>query len=152
MKKSDLKELIKEEIKKKFSLYELFGLSKKEKEQKYIKEKLEQAKKEIDNYNFNRIFKQPSDNKNSLIVQNLIDAALEDASHSLPTVKLLIPDLFKNTGAFTTVADLNGKSINGIIPDNFWFLAKGQRLSKDEEAKEKMKQELENFTKTKYSL
>jgi len=158
MKKSELKQLIKEEIQKKFSLYELFGLSKKEKEQKYIKEKLEQAKKEIDNYNFDRIFKQPSDNKNNQALQNLVDIILKDAGYSLQTVKLLMPDLFKRrtddaTGAMAAIFDYNGKSINGIVPSNFWFLVSGgQQLFKGEKAKERMKQELENFIKEKYSL
>jgi len=148
MKKSELKQIIKEEIS------EIFGFSKKEKEQKYIKEKLELAKKEISNYNFERIFKQPSENKNNKELQMLVDIVLKDASYSLQTVKLLMPDLFERregTGAMAAVFNYKGEYINGIVPSNFWFLVQGgQELMKDVDAKKRMEQELENFIKDKY--
>ena len=134
---------------KQHQIGEVFGFSKKEKEQKYIKEKLEQAKKEIDNYNFDRIFKQPSDNKNNQLLQNLVDIVLKDAGYSLQTVKLLMPHLFKReegTGAMAAIFDYKGKYLNGIVPSNFWFLVGGgQEVMKDEKAKERMKQELEMY-------
>jgi hypothetical protein len=82
----------------------------------------------------------------------------KEDGYSLQTVKLLMPDLFKRrtddaTGATAAIFDYNGKSINGIVPSNFWFLVSGgQQLFKGEKAKERMKQELENFIKEKYSL
>ena len=128
---------------------EIFGFSKKEKEQNYIKQKLKQAEKEIDNYNFDRIFKQPADNKNNQELQSLVDIVLKDAGYSLQTVKLLMPQLFKrddNGGAMAATYDYNGKYLNGIVPSNFWFLVGGgQQVLKGEKAKERMKQELEMF-------
>jgi len=148
MKKSELKQIIKEEID------EIFGFSKKEKEQKYIKEKLELAKKEIDKYNFDRIFKQPSSNKNNRELQELVNIVLKDASYSLQTVKLLMPDLFERqegTGAMAAIYEYNGKFLNGIVPSNFWFLVSGgQELIRGDAAKTRMKQELEDFIKKKY--
>ena len=147
MKKSELQQIIREEIN------EIFGFSKKEKEQKYIKQKLELAKKEIDNYNFDRIFKQPSSNKNNRDLQELVDIVLKDASSSLQTVKSLMPDLFKRqegTGAMAAIYEYKGKFLNGIVPSNFWFLVGGgQELIRGDAAKTRMKQELENFIKGK---
>jgi len=130
-------------------LNEIFGFSKKEREEKYYKEKLEQAKKEISNYNFGRIFRETSENSNNEDLRNLVDIALADASYSLPTVKLLMPDLFVRKGGGTNAMSANynykGEYINGIVPSNFYFLVQDQELMQDFDAKKRMEQELENF-------
>jgi len=131
-------------------LNEIFGFSKKEKEEKYYKENLEQAKKEISNYNFRRIFKETSGNSSNENLRDLVDIALADASYFLPTVKLLMPDLFVRKGGGTNAGYANYKGEDGIVPVNFYFLVQDQELMQDVDAKKRMEQELENFVIIKY--
>jgi hypothetical protein len=135
-------------------LREIFGLSKKEKEEKYLKDMIERAKKEVDNYNFNRLFKE-TDTKNSDVLRRLVDIALNDAKMSLQTLNLLMPQLFTRKGSDTGAmsATLNYSQakhgqLYGIVPANFWFLIGGGNTMLDKEkSKERVKFEIDDFFK-----
>jgi hypothetical protein len=147
MKKSELRQVIKEEIN------ELFGLSKKEKDQKALKNKIEQAKKEIDKFNFNSLFKEPAIKSSGQDIQKLVGIALNNAKNELKTVNELIPSLFiekdgSKVGAATAFfifpSSKEGK-LKGVIPSTFWFLLDNYTLVQNEEAKKRMNKKIEEL-------
>lgn len=122
------------------NVYEIFGFSKKEKELKYYTEKLKIAENEINNYNFQRLFKEPATTTNDKVlattdshIKKLIRIVIQDAKFALPTVNLLWPELFdENQSAMSSILDYKGKHLNGIIPSKFWFISNNMLMSEDE--------------------
>jgi hypothetical protein len=153
MKKSELKQIIKEEIN------EVFGWSKKEKEERAFKEKLEKAEKEIDSYNPNRLFVEPAINSDNNKLNQLIKERLYRAKIELPTVYELMPSLFDGDNeekigaltAFYKYPPAKGGRIKGIIPSSFWFILNQYTILPREKANEKMKNQLRIFVDRKYN-
>jgi hypothetical protein len=153
MKKSELKQIIKEEIN------ELFGLSKKEKEEKEFKGKLEKAEKEIDNFNPSRLFREPAANSSNSDLFDLIRYPLAQAKKDFPTVYELLPFLFGEgngekispSTALLRYPSAKDGYLKGVIPSSFWFVLDQYTIMPTEKARERMKEEFRKLIDRKYN-
>jgi len=89
-----------------------------------IRELGKKAEREIEKYNFARLFAQPAENnKSNIEMKKLMEFRLNDCSESIPSLKLLIPDMFVITGATGATDaryDAGSGEIKGIIPSTFY--------------------------------
>jgi hypothetical protein len=100
-------------------LTEIFGWSKKEKEEKALIEKVEQAKKEIDKLDVSYLWKQPGSNPTNAEYKKLINIIVYNLKSELPTFIKLYPsilDRMSETGTNATSAryDYKGEILQGI--------------------------------------
>lgn len=127
---------------------ELFGFSKKEKEEKELKKKKDKAKEEIKKYDFSNLFKQPKKDSSNEELKNLARISLNNAKSEMPTLYELLPELFEGSGVISCkypkkgpvydqpVVYKNDDYISGIIPSNFYFLKKDGELIVGKESNE----------------
>lgn len=146
MNKSDLRKIIREEIVKEF-----MGFSKQEKNIKSVENLGKKAEQEIDKYNFGRLFSglSKTDNSNSNM-KKLIEFRLKDAADYMPSLKLLIPQMFEITGATGAVDaryDLGSGLINGIIPSTFYSGLVNQYVLQPDKMKEYVKNKVQEKLK-----
>lgn len=130
---------------------EIFGFSKAERNAKALKENAAKAKSEISAYNFNNLFKEQSDDADNKKLMYLVDIALKVAKDSMPSLAMLMPDLFVRQGGTGAVsADLDWPSakygkLHGIVPANFSFLLDGGELLGKEAARDRMSAEVDRL-------
>ena len=103
MKKSELKQLIKEEILKVVSennsTNEVLGFSKREKEIKLMKQKFDKAREEVKKYNPERLAFEARAMDNGKISQEKVEKTLVDRyKQELPTMAELRPKIINNPG------------------------------------------------------
>lgn len=112
-------------------LNELFGLSKKEKIERELKEKIEKAAAEAKKYQVTRLVGQPGgenaeeSNKNMATIVNI---RIKEAMQQMPTLAELIPSWFEIKKDSTNAARVNYKGHDSIIPSNFYFITGGTRV------------------------
>lgn len=139
---SDLVNIVKRVINEQKDIQEIFGLSKKEKLEKKLKTKVNQAKEEIRKYDFSSLFKEPKENPDNEHFKKLVKIGLNNAKSEMPTLNELCPDLFEfegRTGAMSCLLKMkNDNKLRGIIPTNFSIICNRGTLMDNSEAKEKM--------------
>jgi len=106
------------------SVDEVFGWSAKEKDDKALKQKIEQAKQEVQNYNFNRVFFIPGQNANADGIKKSKEVRINGVKEELPLLAELMPELFDlNQGIVRTMMKSGNNEYEGMIPLN-WSLLK----------------------------
>ena len=105
-------------------LNELFGLSKKEKKQKELNNRIELALQEANKFNLEKLVGQlgshEDNNESNVAVKKIINYRLRDAITAMPNLSKLLPKLFENSGAYDINYIKNGNKIqNCFIPRNF---------------------------------
>ena len=125
---------------------EIFGFSKRERGLKQLKLEIEKAEREVDNYNFERLFKEPG-NRDNKTYKKLIDIVKIDLSYSLPTVKKLLPYLFTayDKGYKTGAQSAKYKDMIGIIPAGFGFALNNNQEIDNSKARKYLKYELDDL-------
>lgn len=117
---------------------ELLGLSKQErmakKQSLELKQSLEEAYSEIDNFLFKSVIAPMPNSKSYQDMINIIDGLLKQAATMLPTVAKLVPDLFD--GNKTKVGTIHqytpeGNLEPGIMPSTWLFALKDEGSSSD---------------------
>ena len=101
-------------------LEEMFGISKKEKSLKKLNEIYELAKKEINKYNFDRIFGQPSENPTNQQYRQIVNSRVQDFIEAAPNFVKLCPKFTVYADASdTNAANARYKNISGVVPAQF---------------------------------
>lgn len=143
---SQLKQVVTETIKKVLSeneLNEIFGFSQKEKDLKVLKQKILKAINEINNYNFNRLFYQSS-NDGARDIQGVL-IRKRQALEEMPTYFELMPELLDNNnrlynGRIAVMIKTNsGELIDGVIPAFFNAIYDERRIISNEIGREMAK-------------
>ena len=136
MKHSELKQLIKEEIRSVLNegLFDRFQKS---------DNKFEQAKKEIDQTDFNNFFIQPTsridDKERSMTVSQLKKRVAE----RLPTLISLFPDLISGNTLYNVSSNINGKLVYGVTLGNLGiYIANDNLIIDNDVAKTRLKKNL----------
>ena len=136
MKHSQLKQLIKEEIRSVLNegLFDRFQKS---------DNKFEQAKKEIDQTDFNNFFIQPTsridDKERSMTVSQLKKRVAE----RLPTLVSLFPDLISGNTLYNVSSNINGKLVYGVTLGNLGiYIANDNLIIDNDVAKTRLKKNL----------
>ena len=136
MKHSELKQLIKEEIRSVLNegLFDRFQKS---------DNKFEQAKKEIDQTDFNNFFIQPTsridDKERSMTVSQLKKRVAE----RLPTLVSLFPDLISGNTLYNVSSNINGKLVYGVTLGNLGiYIANDNLIIDNDVAKTRLKKNL----------
>jgi hypothetical protein len=126
-------------------LTEIFGWSKKEKEEKALIEKVEQAKKEIDKVDVSYFWKQPGSNPSNAEYKKLINIIIYNLKSELPTFVKLFPNILDNisengTNAVSARYDYNGKVLQGITLSSLSpYLLKTTYDNIDDKSKDRLK-------------
>lgn len=137
MKHSELKQIIKEEIRSVLNegLFDRFQKS---------DNKFEQAKKEIDQTDFNNFFIQPAsfridDKERSMIISQLKKRVAE----RLPTLISLFPDLVSGNTLYNLKSNINGELIYGVTLGNLGgYITNDNLIIDNDVAKTKLKKNL----------
>lgn len=109
------------------SLSEVFGWSSKEKEGKANKQKIEQAKQEIQKYPPTHLFSQPGRNASEQDKKNLMTTRINMAKMEMPILAELMPQLFDFNQSFSGANVLyHGKALYGLIPTNWYHFVRGR--------------------------
>lgn len=102
---------------------EIFGWSQKEKDAKSLEQKKEQAKQEVQNYNFNRIYFQPGVNADARNIKQSKEVRINGIKQELPLLAELMPELFDlNQGITSAIIKSGGKEHRGMLPLNWSFI------------------------------
>ena len=116
MKPSELKQLIKEEIRKvvseKQTTNEILGLSKREKEIKLMKQKFDKARKEVKNYNARRLaFEAAAVDNNKISTDRVKSIKTNTYKQELPTMAELRPEVINDPGLINGFMNIGGNLV-----------------------------------------
>jgi hypothetical protein len=100
-----------------FAINEIFGLSKKEKEAKKLKEDIKKAKSEVSAFDITLLFRE-TDNFSKEHREKLARIIFKNANSAMPTVAKLLPSMFNETSG---MIDASYKKMKGVVPSKFHF-------------------------------
>lgn len=133
---------------KHLEMYELFGWSKSEKEEKQTMQDIESLKKEVLNYNWLRLTAQPD--KDYKDVKYLVGLRLQTAKEELPILYKMLPQLWNDKINARAIVKYDGKPIEMILPNGFHFIIDSAgEVNNSDKNKQRILQWILNKIKTK---
>lgn len=133
---------------KHLKLYEFFGWSKSEKEEKQAIQDIESLKKEVLNYNWLRLAAQPS--KDYKDAKYLVELRLQSAKEELTILYKMLPQLWDDKINTRAIVKYGEKTIQMILPNGFHFIIDNEgEINNSDKNKQRILQWILNKIKTK---